>query len=292
MLNARTIQFYLKLVDLRCFWVAATIGATGSLAGGLLGNWLSTKNQKNRDEYNVQQQERFARNSIQWRVEDAKKAGIHPLVALGAQGASYQPVLDTSNDGGLGASVSNAAEYISQGMANSKTDPVTKQAQTLELKRMELENQKLEAEINAMGQSPYGLLGNGEAKRGSNLPGIKQARKGADFLQNANEIITLTPEKDIQDLVSESTLEYMKWALNNSHSPAAGQRAQSRLESELRKNGKIRPDQVVVWRFVPDSGNEFAIMTKSRAKKLSWKSDWRHPDHNAGYFSGKDSWGK
>lgn len=289
MLNVKS---FLRLVDCRCYWVPAAIGALGSIAGGFLGNAVSSKNQANRDRYNVQQQERFAKNSIQWRVEDAKKAGLHPLAALGAQGSAYQPVLDTSNDGGLGASVSQAADYISQGMANSKTDTVTKQAQGLELKRMELENKKLEAEIASMGQSPYGLLGNGNAKGGSNLPGIKQARKGADFLQNANEIITLTPEKDIQDLVSESTMEYIKWALNNSHSPAAGQRAQTRLENELRKKGKIRSDQVVVWRFVPDSGNEFAIMKRNKAKDLDWKSGWRHPEYNAGYFSGKDSWGK
>lgn len=36
-------------------------------------------------------QKEFAQNSIQWRVDDAKKAGIHPLYALGAQGASYTP---------------------------------------------------------------------------------------------------------------------------------------------------------------------------------------------------------
>lgn len=34
----------------------------------------------------------FAQRGIQWKVADAKKAGIHPLYALGATGAMYSPV--------------------------------------------------------------------------------------------------------------------------------------------------------------------------------------------------------
>lgn len=34
-------------------------------------------------------QREFAQSGIQWRVEDARKAGLHPLAALGAGGAAY-----------------------------------------------------------------------------------------------------------------------------------------------------------------------------------------------------------
>ena len=34
-------------------------------------------------------QREFAQSGIQWRVEDAKKAGIHPLAAIGGGGAAY-----------------------------------------------------------------------------------------------------------------------------------------------------------------------------------------------------------
>lgn len=37
-------------------------------------------------------QREFAQNGISWRVADAKKAGVSPVYALGAQGASYAPV--------------------------------------------------------------------------------------------------------------------------------------------------------------------------------------------------------
>lgn len=36
-------------------------------------------------------QREFAQKGIQWRVEDAKAAGLHPLYAVGATGASYSP---------------------------------------------------------------------------------------------------------------------------------------------------------------------------------------------------------
>lgn len=37
-------------------------------------------------------QREFAQNGVQWRVNDARAAGIHPLAALGMQGASSSPI--------------------------------------------------------------------------------------------------------------------------------------------------------------------------------------------------------
>lgn len=39
-----------------------------------------------------QLQQEFAQNGVQWRVNDAKAAGLHPLAALGAQLASSSPI--------------------------------------------------------------------------------------------------------------------------------------------------------------------------------------------------------
>jgi len=53
-------------------------------------------------------EEKFAKNSIQWRVADAKAAGIHPLAALGAQTQAplAQPVMGDA----VGAGVAKAFE--------------------------------------------------------------------------------------------------------------------------------------------------------------------------------------
>ena len=85
----------------------SSAGALGQLAGGALGGPLGSviggsiggsieqgfrdKQQRQRltDERNFQRE--FAQNSIQWRAADAKKAGVHPLAALGASTHSPSP---------------------------------------------------------------------------------------------------------------------------------------------------------------------------------------------------------
>lgn len=57
-------------------------------------------------------QKEFAQNSIAWRVEDAKRSGLHPLYALSGQGASYTPS-SVMVDGGT-----PGLEQMSQGMRN------------------------------------------------------------------------------------------------------------------------------------------------------------------------------
>lgn len=40
---------------------------------------------------NMEMQKVFAQNGIRWRVEDAKAAGLHPLIGAGSQSATYSP---------------------------------------------------------------------------------------------------------------------------------------------------------------------------------------------------------
>jgi hypothetical protein len=60
-------------------------------------NYNAQKKQQNIDRahfgQSMEQQKEFAQNGIQWKVADAKKAGIHPLAALGAQTYNAAPAL-------------------------------------------------------------------------------------------------------------------------------------------------------------------------------------------------------
>jgi len=109
-------------------------------------------------------QREFAKSGIRWKVEDARAAGIHPLFAVGAGGASFSPssVVGASpssgsydpvrahdpgpRDGGgwraLGQDLSRAAEA-----AMTRNDRVTQRLQELQLTRGELENQILAADL-------------------------------------------------------------------------------------------------------------------------------------------------
>lgn len=76
----------------------------------LTGAWNDWTGKSN-TEANIQQQREFAQKGIRWRVSDAKKAGIHPLFALGANTASFSPVAGPDYGGAVG-DVMSAANFM------------------------------------------------------------------------------------------------------------------------------------------------------------------------------------
>lgn len=75
--------------------LGSLIGAGASIIGGLLGNKAQKEANKQAEAQSLRQealQKEFAQSGIQWKVQDAEKAGVHPLYALGAQTTSYQPM--------------------------------------------------------------------------------------------------------------------------------------------------------------------------------------------------------
>lgn len=92
-------------------------------AAGIIGKGMDMFSaNKNRDaamkqaQANQQLQLDFAKSGVQWRVEDAKAAGIHPLAALGMQGPSFSPVTlgdaatPSTNFAGMGQDVARAIQ--------------------------------------------------------------------------------------------------------------------------------------------------------------------------------------
>lgn len=76
---------------------------TGALIGGgaaLIGGALSDRKNQQISNQNIQYQKEFAKNSIQWRTDDAQAAGIHPLYAMGAQTSSFQNQQPTGSAAG------------------------------------------------------------------------------------------------------------------------------------------------------------------------------------------------
>ena len=102
------------------------IGAGSSLAGGMINATTSKKIAREQ----MKLQKEFAQNGIQWRVEDAKKAGLHPLYAIGASGATYTPVSQDSS--AMGNAVADAGAYLGKAV-NQAIDKDTQ-------KQLELEN--------------------------------------------------------------------------------------------------------------------------------------------------------
>lgn len=130
------------------------IGAVGSLFGGESKSGIRAQEQMHYS--NLKAQEAFAQQGIRWRVEDAKKAGIHPLYALGASIPSYSPSTFIPGESGrrrdfggalsgLGDAVSGVARSMEAG--RSARESLEGKLNDLTLKRAELENDLLSSQI-------------------------------------------------------------------------------------------------------------------------------------------------
>lgn len=99
--------------------LGSIVGAVGSIAGGILG----ANSAQNVAGMNYEAQKEFAQNGIRWKVEDAKRAGIHPLYALGASTQGYSPTTGYIGDYGI----SDAAAHFGQGYERAQQAKMTKE---------------------------------------------------------------------------------------------------------------------------------------------------------------------
>lgn len=137
----------------------AILGGAGiGVAGSLLGGFINSKYSDKMFNKQADLQREFAQNSIQWRVNDAKRAGIHPLYALGAQGISYQPFYNGGSD--VGDGISKASAQAGDALVQ------------LGVQRQELENRLLLEEIRSKKLDSLARLSAG-AKNESNSANFK-----------------------------------------------------------------------------------------------------------------------
>lgn len=136
--------------------LGSLISAGASLLGGLFGKQSADDAraaQQRMADQNIALQREFAQSGIQWRVEDAKKAGIHPIYALGSAGASFTPVssafaADTSAANAVAAAGQDIGRAVNATRpAAARLDAFTRAAQALQLEKGGLENELLKAEL-------------------------------------------------------------------------------------------------------------------------------------------------
>lgn len=113
--------------------IGAGISAGSSILGGYMSNMYSKKAAKRAYRY----QRKIMNNQIQWKVADAKKAGIHPLYAMGAPTTGFSSPISTGFDPGQG--LAEAGQTIGGAVSRlgSRDDK----------KEMVLRNRLLEAQI-------------------------------------------------------------------------------------------------------------------------------------------------
>lgn len=136
------------------------IGAALSAGANLIGGMINSSNVRDANranaeaaQRNIKLQKTFAQEGIQWKVEDARKAGIHPLYALGAQTNSFSPVsVGQVADTSLGSAIASSGQDLSRAINATRTAPqreaaISKTMQDLQLTNMGLQNELVAAQI-------------------------------------------------------------------------------------------------------------------------------------------------
>jgi len=118
-------------------------------------------------------QKDFAQHGIQWRVEDARNAGLHPLAALGANVSipSASPVFQDSSSP-LADALGNMGQDIMRALKSNVSEE-QKILMDLQVERAQLENDFLRSKIRNTDQdtasmptgSGYFMQGQGDSKK-------------------------------------------------------------------------------------------------------------------------------
>lgn len=224
--------------------IPAAITAASSIFGGIMGQ----KNQEKQQQQAYENQKEFAQSGIQWKVEDAKKAGIHPLYALGANTHSFASQISGSNP--MAEGISNAGQNVSRALMStqSKTTQFSAAAEALTLQKMGLENQLLSKQVQNMSLTGPGIpTDNGNLHL---LPGqgnsidpnaavkdIPLSRIAHDPMGPHQEAASISdvghaktasggwapvPSKDVKERIEDMTLMELQWALRNQIMPTFG----------------------------------------------------------------------
>lgn len=198
------------------------IAAGANIIGGIMG-----QNQADKDR---DMQKDFAQQGIRWKVEDAKKAGIHPLAALGAQTTSYSPV--SVGGPSMASGLASAGQDISRAVDATRTngekvDAYAKTIQDLNVRRMGLENDLLASQIAKVNQ----------AGTAPGMPSIAQRHliegqgNAPLVVSNPQQRVMSAPEAGSQEPASITDIGYARtpsgWA------PVMSKDVKDRLEEDL-----------------------------------------------------------
>lgn len=246
------------------------------LYGGILGQ----KNQQAIAQENIAMQKEFAQNGVQWKVNDAKAAGINPLAALGASTSSFSNVV---GDNSLGEGVQKAGQDLSRAITSTATkdDQHTIVMNKLAEQKGELENNLLASQIarlnNAGASGPPTPAAGQRYGRGLHGQTIDATDTGTVFKLEPNKLEQAVPGRpDIRagenpgtQFVAQGNSLYPvmsdSFAKGTSNDSVANLIYRVKNELGFGDRPPSSPGEGRVWRWFPTQG---------------WKSvpEWAMPD--------------
>lgn len=207
---------------------------------GLYGQGQQEAADRRAGESNAQLQREFAQMGIRWRVEDARRAGIHPLAALGAHVSSPSPSFISSDSS---TAWRQMGQDFSRAIQSTRTNTERQEAAAnLALENAKLQNDLLRVQIKQIDQVPPALPdarhmidGQGNAyvtssavvpqplRPTSSEPGAPARDVGAvpDYaFARTRRGYAVVPSKDVKERVEDQIVPEILWALRNHLVPA------------------------------------------------------------------------
>lgn len=214
----------------------------GSLVSGIIGAVHSRNDElSGREEQrkNREMQEDFANHGIEMRVNDAKRAGIHPLFALNANLPSYSPSIPVQSDTSFARDLGNAidgfidrdrrakAEENAQELHDAQVDVLKSEAHRNDAVAQQAQMSMLAraAQTANVTQDKTSKLGTFEMETPLNFPkGKTKAQDMEDFYGDVASEIEMVPlyvkhkgeqiaeeYRDFLDRLIGGGLQWLKW---------------------------------------------------------------------------------
>jgi hypothetical protein len=255
--------------------LGAIAGAAINAGFGFLGARRSEKHAQKMFNQNAALQRQFAQQGIQWKVADARAAGIHPLAALGASTHSAAPIALGADHSGI----SNAGQDISRAMQtafkgrNRQMDLYQSKVRELNLKNMELRNGLLASQIarnTQAGQVPRTGIGGPmlvDGQPDSDIgvpPGVvittpkRRVTPGARLSEEAGAVTdsqwirtgkgwARVPSTDAKRAIEDMIVPSVQWQIRNQIGDMYGRN----------RHPPVKLKRGHYWRYQPITGNWF-----------------------------------
>lgn len=240
--------------------LGSLISAGANILGGLFGKSSADDARQQQAEQfaaNMAAQKEFAQHGISWKVQDAKNAGVHPLYAIGAQGASYTPsssnfTADTSMQTAMSAAGADIGRAVNASTSHtSRQNANAKIMSALAVEHAGLQNEVLRSQLLSEqvrrnqqlgppmpigdryllpGQAQSGVLVNDEPQKRVNAdPTAPFSEPGA--ISDIGPVRTSTgvavvPSKDVKERIEDSLPYELQHFWRNQILPAISQSAQ------------------------------------------------------------------
>ncbi len=266
----------------------AAIGAAASLLGGSQEKSAqdkATRLQIEQQKLDRDYQKEFAQSGIQWRTEDARSAGIHPLYSLGANLPTYSPVSSNIQaSSGMARGLSRAGQDIGRAVsaAASKPERADQALLALQLERASLENDLLRVNIQKSQIGPAfpsvnpglggAMPGQGDMPRVQNdpmgrmVPHARQGQTEPGAVTDRGFLFTGTgwavvPSLDAKERIEDQIAPETAWAIRNYGAQAGGSPPPF----------KLPPGAVWHWNYRKQEWQQRAPSRPYRSKRFNTK---------------------